>query len=466
MSTMPMSSVEVGSSWQPADSARYSRRPMSVGTSASTARYASSTCSRHARCSIGTGPVMCNVSVNSGCCSNALRNGGWWSKRADQFPVAPDPLPRDHSGRLQQVERAGSRDIERRCGLAATHDGSLVGHPTPGVATEPFDGRRFDAWAATQDVAHLDAEPALVVRSERAEEVRREPGPHREHAVGSAVEPVDQTPTLQRVDVQLHPAAPVPRVDALEEPEERLVVVVAKEVVARARQLAGVAFAAGLPAFPVEVVVVVDDYSAGGLRGEHGGEPERDVAGVGVRVDGEQEPDVVVLDVADELFGEHQGLPPHLARQLARLLAVGGEVLVEQAGEPHAVVPLVPAVGAGQVESMPRRFEHHVGPVAEVPRNAMDRHRREQVLEAPRVLRDLHRDAVDVVRERDERDAAPDGRSDVVRPWFGMMPSQVVEDRADAAATVDVTSLKLVEAHQSPRVTGSLGRRCSRVNTR
>ncbi len=201
-------------------------------------------------------------------------------------------------------------------------------------------------------------------------------------------------------------------------------------------------------------MVVADHDPTSRLCSQHDGKPEGDVAGIRVRVDCDQQFDVVFLDVVNELLGERERLPPHLVGELARHFAAGGKVLVEQTGEPLAVTPLVPAVGAGQLESLPRWFEHGVDPVAEVAGQAMDRHAGQEILETLRVLGDLHGYAVDVVGERDEGNTTGDRGAKVGRPRFVMMPGQVVEDGADALAVVDVPSLKVLDAHLLP---GSLG---------
>ena len=120
-------------------------------------------------------------------------------QRTDQLPIAPDPLAGDDPRRLQQVERLGGGDVERAGrprGRTRQASGSDI--QVPMFCTELLDRRRFDIGVATEYVAHLDAELALVVRRAGPEELGVESRPDREDAVGSKVEAVDQASTLQR----------------------------------------------------------------------------------------------------------------------------------------------------------------------------------------------------------------------------------------------------------------------------
>ena len=217
--------------------------------------------------------------------------------------------------------------------------------------------------------------------------------------------------------------------------------------------LTRLALAAGLAPFPEEIVVIVEDATAGCLGSQDDGERERDVAGVGVGVDREKEPDLPLLDVRCERLREGETLAPHLARQLVRLFASWRQVFVEQPGEPFAAVPLVPAVRAGQAESAPGRVEDDVCLVPEVARDAMDRHTGQHPLEAPAVFRDLHRHPVDVVGEGDEGDPAPDAVPEAVCPRLRPVPDQVVEDGADAVPPVDLSLPEILDPHSTPGTT-------------
>ena len=99
---------------------------------------------------------------------------------------------------------------------------------------------------------------------------------------------------LERVDVNMNPVTTVPGKNPLEYVEERTVVRVAKEVVAGARRRALDTLGCAFAAFPVVVVVVVQNRTAGNLRGQYERESEGEVARIGVDVDRDKESDLVV----------------------------------------------------------------------------------------------------------------------------------------------------------------------------
>lgn len=192
-------------------------------------------------------------------------------KRCDQFPVPPDALARHDTGRLQEIERTVGGDVELQIAMCRAHQRRLIGHPRAERLLKATDGGGLDHRGSAEHVSHVPTVLDLARRRGFIEEAGIDGGSDREDAVGMEVEPVDETPRLHRVDVGLYPIATVPRKDALEEGEELLVVVVTEEVVT-AGFFTRVAFASGLAAFPVEVVVVVDDRATGHLGCEHDGQ--------------------------------------------------------------------------------------------------------------------------------------------------------------------------------------------------
>ena len=117
-------------------------------------------------------------------------------ERADQLPVAPDPLAPHHACRLQQVERVAGRDVERPAALRPADDGPLVGHPGLEAGSEQRNGNRLDDGCPTEYVRHPAAALPFPLRCAHAEELRIEPGSDGEDPVRTEVVLVDEAADL------------------------------------------------------------------------------------------------------------------------------------------------------------------------------------------------------------------------------------------------------------------------------